>query len=91
MNPKETNTTHLNRKPPSTHSPHPHSAIHDEGKTSIYAERSKRNSRSKQIMPPPALTETQRHFLSLYKRLLRVHEKKLPFEMRVIGNLFVKC
>ena len=91
MIPKETNTTLLNRKPPSTHSPHPHSAIHDEGKTSIYAERSKRNSRDKQIMPPPALTETQRHFLSLYKRLLRVHEKKLPFEMRVLGNLFVKC
>lgn len=90
MIPKETNTTHLNCKPLSTHSPHPHSAIHDEGKTSIYAERSKRNSRDKQIMPPPALTETQRHFLSLYKRLLRVHEKKLPFEMRVLGNLFVK-
>ena len=41
-------------------------------------------------MPPPALTETQRHFFSLYRRLLRVHEKKLPFEMRVLGNLFVK-
>ncbi|KAK8829218.1 hypothetical protein WA577_004485 [Blastocystis sp. JDR] len=41
-------------------------------------------------MPPPQLTETQRHFFSLYRRLLRVHEKKLPFEMRVLGNLFVK-
>lgn len=41
-------------------------------------------------MPPPPLTETQRHFFSLYRRLLRVHEKKLPFEMRVLGNLFVK-
>lgn len=36
MIPKETNTTHLNCKPLSTHSPHPHSAIHDEGKTSIH-------------------------------------------------------
>ena len=37
------------------------------------------------------LTEKQRQFFSLYRRILRVHEKKLPFEMRVLGNLFVKC
>ncbi|CBK20881.2 uncharacterized protein [Blastocystis hominis] len=41
-------------------------------------------------MPPPHLTDMQRHFFSLYRRILRVHEKKLPFEMRVLGNLFVK-
>ena len=40
-----------------------------------------------QIMP---LTDKQRQFFSLYRRILRVHEKKLPFEMRVLGNLFVK-
>ncbi|KAK8791481.1 hypothetical protein WA588_001486 [Blastocystis sp. NMH] len=36
------------------------------------------------------LTDKQRQFFSLYRRILRVHEKKLPFEMRVLGNLFVK-
>lgn len=41
-------------------------------------------------MPPPQLTDVQRHLFSLYRRILRVHEKKLPFEMRVLGNLFVK-
>ena len=48
------------------------------------------DKQSKQNMPPPQLTELQRHFFSLYRRILRVHEKKLPFEMRVLGNLFVK-
>ena len=48
------------------------------------------DKQSKQIMPPPHLTDLQRHFFSLYRRILRVHEKKLPFEMRVLGNLFVK-
>lgn len=41
-------------------------------------------------MPPTQLTDKQRQFFSLYRRILRVHEKKLPFEMRVLGNLFVK-
>lgn len=36
MIPKETNNIHSNPKPLSLHSPHPHSAIHDEGKTSIH-------------------------------------------------------
>ena len=41
-------------------------------------------------MPPTQLTDKQRQFFSLYRRILRIHEKKLPFEMRVLGNLFVK-
>ena len=41
-------------------------------------------------MPPAPLTPKQLQFFSLYRRILRVHEKKLPFEMRVLGNLFVK-
>ena len=48
------------------------------------------DKQSKLNMPPPHLTDLQRHFFSLYRRILRVHEKKLPFEMRVLGNLFVK-
>ena len=37
-----------------------------------------------------SLTPQQKHFFTLYKNILKIHKQVLPFEMRVIGNSFVK-
>ena len=80
----------LRFEPDAFHYHQAHKRLHQKGRNDHFCTKRGKTISFSTNMPPPALTETQRHFFSLYRRLLRVHEKKLPFEMRVLGNLFVK-